>query len=433
MDPDKRHKKLLIQKEKDMFANINSENLLKNIFQVSLNSIIIALINLTFHIILSRKLGPAPYGELETLLTINNVILISLSAVCFIVTKFVSYYRTRQQYDKMKFLANWAFIFFFMIGMATFFINLMMSNIIAGFLNIEDSMIIVIFGFLIWISFMMPIIEGILRGLQEFNFVGRYKLLDAITRLAIATVLIYLGMQIKTIVAGLAVGAAITLLFSGYILKKVYINKPYKINLKEIYRFAMPVFLACVFYATLSNIDLILVKHFFDPKTTGYFAAAAMLAKLVLAIAFGSAGVMFPKLIEQYSNGDSKGITKTFRNTLKIALIGGLILTLVIALYPHAVSKAIFGAQYSIDEMLSVYAFATLFLSISVILMMYDLAVKKYKFIIVFCIAAFIMIYQIITSHETLYSVVWALFTIDLLVMIFMLIYNKKAVFSRYY
>jgi len=333
----------------------------------------------------------------------------------------------------MKFLANWAFIFFFMIGMAGFLINMITSRLLASYLNIDDGVVIMIFGLLIWISFLMPIIEGILRGLQEFAFIGRYKILDALLRLSIASILVFLGFAIRTLIVGLVVGASITLLLSAYMLRKVYLNRPYKTPMKDIYKFIIPAFLACTSYALLSNIDLVLVKHFFTAQATGYFAAAGMLAKIILGIAFGSAGVMFPKLIEQYSNGDSKGITKTFRNTLKIALIGGLILTLVIALYPHAVSKAIFGAQYSIDEMLSVYAFATLFLSISVILMMYDLAVKKYKFIIFFCIAAFIMIYHIITSHETLYSVVWELFTIDLLVMIFMLIYNKKAVFSRYY
>jgi O-antigen/teichoic acid export membrane protein len=212
MDPDVRRNR----PHSNVIENINSGDLLKNITTVSLNSIIIAVINLAFHFIMSRRLGPEQYGELETLLTINTVVLITLTAVCLIVTRFVSYYRTRQQYDKMKFLANWAFMFFFLVGMAAFIINIVISRMVAGFLNIPDYSIMIIFGLLIWISFLVPIIEGILRGLQEFNFVGRYKLMDAVLRLAIGGTLVIAGLTTKPVILGLSIGACITLVFSAY-------------------------------------------------------------------------------------------------------------------------------------------------------------------------------------------------------------------------
>jgi len=433
MDPDSKKKRRIIEKEKNILKNINSEDLLSNIWQVSSNSIIVALMNLVFHFVMSRTLGPAQYGELETLLTINSIILITLSAVAFIVARFVSYYRTRQQYDKMKFLANWSFIFFFIIGCAGFIINLIISRLAANFLNMTDYTTLVIFGLMIWISFLMPIIEGILRGLLEFRFIGKYKITDAALRLVIGSTLVFLGLQVKIIIVGLVIGASLTLLLSGYMLKKIYVNKPYKIELKDIYKFTVPVFLTTISFAILSNIDLVLVKHFFDAQSTGYFAAAAMLAKVVLGIAFGSAGVMFPKIVEDYSNGNTKSIIKTLRNTLKIFIIAGFILTLILAIYPTSISRAFFGNQYDIGSMLSIYAFATFFLSLTCILMMYDLAVKRFKFIIVFIAAAFLVIYQISVLHNNLFNIVWALFTIDLLLLAFMIIYNKKALFSRYY
>ena len=432
MDPDVKRKSDNKVKGKGLFKNIDSENLLKNIWQVSYNSILVALINLVFHFLMSRKLGPEQYGELETLLTINSMLLISLSGVCFLIAKFVSYYRTRQQFDKMKYLANWAFIFFFFIGMAGLLFTITISRIISQFLNMNDSMILSIFGLLVWISFLMPIIEGILRGLQDFKFIGKYKIIDAALKLLIGGILLFLGMQVKSIIVGFVVASAITLLFAAYMLKKMYINRPQKINMKEIYIFALPVFLTTIFFALLYNIDLVLVKHYFDATKTGFYAAAAMLAKIVIQIAFGSAGVMFPKIVEEYSNGNNKVIYKTLRNTLKISLIAGFIITLVLAIYPHQLSRLFFGAQYDIGYMLTIFAFATFFLSISSILMMYDLAVKKYGFITVFFAAAFIEIYQIIQLHNTLFDIVWTLFIINLAVLSFMIYYNRKAIFEKY-
>jgi len=63
---------------------------------------------------------------------------------------------------------------------------------------------------------------------------------------------------------------------------------------------------------------------------------------------------------------------------------------------------------------------------------MYDLAVKRYGFIMVFLAAAAVMIYQIVQLHSTVFDILWALFIIDGLLAIFMIIYNHKAIFARY-
>jgi len=426
MDPDSRHK------EKKDFSTAKYDYLLKNIWQVSTNAIVIAIINLAFQIMMSRALGPEQYGELQTLLTINTAVLFALSAVCFIVTRFVSYYKTRQQYDKMKYLAYWSFMFFFLVGFAAFAVNIIMSNIIASFLNMQDYTIIIVFGLLIWISFLMPIIEGILRGLQEFRYVSKYKTLDASMILLVGVILLFTGINVKELLVGIVLAGAVTMIIAGLMLKKVYINKPYWINVKEIYKFAIPVFISCVIFALLANIDMIFVRHYFSATMTGYYAAAGILAKILLIVSFGTAGVMFPKIVEQFSDGKTKEIISTLRSTLKIFVAAGFLLTLAIAAFPDAISHLVFGSQYTIGTMLSIYVMSTFFLSIVAVLMMYDLAVKKFQFIPVFVMAIIIEIFQITKLHSTLYDIVWTLFVINILLLGFMIYYNKKALFASF-
>ncbi len=428
MDPDQRRKSK--GKLKDKFKKINSEGLLSNIASVGLNGVFVSLIVVIFHFIMSRKLGPEQYGELSTLLTISSLILMALSAICFIIARFITYYKTRQQYEKMKYLANWAFVFFFFIGLIAFFTTYIFSKNIANFLAMPDNSIIMFFGFVIWISFMTPIIEGILRGLQEYSFMGRYKLAEWFFRVLIASTLVFLGFKLKSIIISLIIGSIIVMIFAGYKLKHIYINKPYKTSLKEVYKFAFPVFFACLFFAILANIDLILVKHFFDATIAGYFAAAGLLAKISLGIAFGSAGVMFPKIVEHFSNGENKKMNDLLKNTLKLAVIAGAIATTIISIFPHQIAQLIFGNQYNINGMLSIYVFAMFFLSISAILMMYELAVKRYEFIMIFLIAAGFEIYQITMHHIDLYQIVWTLFFVNLIVTLFMLFQNRKAIFE---
>lgn len=428
MDPDQRRKSKI--KLKDKFKNINSEGLITNIVNVGLNGVFVSLIIAIFHFIMSRKLGPEQYGELSTLLTISSLILMTLSAICFIIARFITYYKTRQQYEKMKYLANWAFIFFFFIGLIAFIVTYTFSKNIANFLAIPDNSIIKIFGFVIWISFMTPIIEGILRGLQKYSFMTKYKLSEWFLRVLIASILIFLGFKIKSIIISLILGSMIVIVFAGYKLKHIYINKPYKTSLKEVYKFAFPVFLACLFFAILANVDLILVKHFFSATAAGYYAAASLLAKLSLGMAFGSAGVMFPKIVEHFSNGENKKMNELLKNTLKITLIVGAAITIITAIFPHQIAYLLFGNQYNINGILSIYVFAMFFLSISAILMMYELAVKRYEFIFIFLMAALFEIYQISMHHVDLYQIVWTLFFVNLFVTLFMLFQNRKAIFE---
>lgn len=421
MDPERLKKKL-------PNPEIYSSNILKNILTVSYNSIIIALINLAFHLVMIRRLGPEDYGILETLLTINSIIFIAVSAVGFVVARFVSYYRTRQQFDNMKFLANWAFIFFFFIGLAAFFTNIIFSRMLADYLHIEELGIIMLFGVVVWISFLMPIIDGILRGLQEFKHLGRYKLVDALLRAIATSIIVFIGLGLKSVIVTIVIVSIIILVSTAYLIKKVYINNPHRIKLSEIYIFALPVFITMICLAILSNIDLILVKHFFDDKTTGFYAAAGMLAKIVFGLALGSSGVMFPKIVEQYSNGEEKEMVKSLHNTINIVLVPGLIITGIIALFPRAITKFFFGTQYDIGSLLSIFSIALFFLAIAVIFTIYNLAVKRYSYMLILIVAAVVLIHQISVMHETLYNVVWTLFVINTAIMLMFLFYNRKEI-----
>lgn len=340
MDPERPRK----ENWKSIRSSVFSSEIIKNILIMGYNSIIIAAVNLLFHLIMSRTLGPEDYGSLGALLNINTIILSSVSAIGYVVTRFVSYYKTRQQYDNMKFLANWAFIFFFFIGCAAFIMNIMFSRMLGDYLRISDQAVIIIFGIMVWVSFLMPIIDGILRGLQEFRQLGSYKIMDVVLKLVLASILVMIGMKVKSVITALAAASIITLLTAAYLLRKVYINKPHRIKLLEIYKFTTPVFLTMISLAVLSSIDLVLVKHYFDDTTAGFYAAAGILAKIVFGMALGSAGVLFPKIVEHYSNGESDKISENFRRAINIVLIPGSIITALLAIFPHGASRIFLAA-----------------------------------------------------------------------------------------
>ncbi len=414
-----------------MINAINTQDLLQNVEQVGFASTIISVLNIVFQIIISRTLGPEGYGEIETLLTINSIILVALAAIALIVTRFISFYKTREQYDKMRFLANWAFTFFFLMGMAFFVITVLCSRIIAEFLNIPDYQVIIVFGLLIWISFMVPIIEGILRGLQNFKQWGVYKVTEATLRVALAILALIIGLRIRSILLAMTVGSLFAIFLSIKVLRSHYIAKASRFDLQEIYAFIFPVFVACLFIALLSNMDLILVKHIFTAQEAGFFAAAGMIAKIVFGIAFAVGTVMFPKIIADYGNGDNRAALAVFRNSLKVVVLSAGAITLAVAVFHKEVTHLMFGSAYAVMANLGVYALALFLLATVSVYMMYDLAVKKYWFIAVFLIAAIVEASLILLFATSAQYVIWTLFGTNLVLLLFMIAYNWKETFKK--
>jgi len=304
---------------------------------------------------------------------------------------------------------------------------------LADYLHIADYSIIMIFGIIVWISFLMPIIDGILRGLQEFKYFGRYKITESVLRAVFASVLVLVGFKVRSILGAIIAASIITLISAAYILRKIYISRPHKIKLSEIYKFTIPVFITMICLAIISNIDLVLVKHFFNDTTTGYYAAAGMLAKIVFSLALGSSGVLFPKIVEYYSNGEEEKILESLHNTINIVLIPGFIITAIIALFPRAITRLFFGTQYDIGWMLSIFAVAMFFLSVAVIFTIYNLAMKKYTYMPILIIASIIIVYRISQVHDTLYDILWTLFLVDGALMIMFIFYNWKEIYLYFH
>lgn len=421
----------MIKRIKNAFLKINTQDLVKNSSQVGYAFALIGILNIFFQYIVSRNLGPAAYGEFETLLTINSVIIFTLSSVGFIVTKFISAYKTKNESDKIAYMANWSFVFFFLIGLGFFITTVIFSKIIAHFLNIADYSIIIVFGLLIWISFLVPIIEGILRGLQDFKNMGRYKILEAVLRTILASIILYFGLKTKGLFVGLIFGSLFAIIIAMFLMRKTYSTKATKIDLKEVYKFTMPAFFACILLGALTTIDLILIKHTNPAETAGNYAAASILAKISFGVAFGVAGVMFPKVIEDNYAGKKFDARSILRNSLKISILIGLPISILLAIFPSEVGLLLFGEKYTITSMLGIYSFAILFLGIVSVFMMYDLALKKYKFIGVFLIGAILQVYFIKQNFFDVYKVVWILFFINLGILLFMILYNWNEVFKK--
>ncbi len=72
-----------------------------------------------------------------------------------------------------------------------------------------------------------------------------------------------------------------------------------------------PVLIMLISLTSIFNIDVLLVKHFFDSINAGYYAALSLLGKMIFFGSWSVSMVMFSKVSEAYA------LNKNYKNILK--------------------------------------------------------------------------------------------------------------------
>src|SRR6202035_753422 len=140
---------------------------------------------------------------------------------------------------------------------------------------------------------------------------------------------------------------------------------------------------AIVFFSgqtIINNFDIVLVKHFFPPAEAGFYAAIALVGRLVNMCAWSVVNTMFP-VSAGAGNEEHEGSPVLFTSLLLVFLI----LTVLIFglwLVPSFLWKILFGAHFDLSSygalapLLILYAITTGIYSLSSVIITYEMSRK---------------------------------------------------------
>jgi O-antigen/teichoic acid export membrane protein len=181
------------------------------------------------------------------------------------------------------------------------------------------------------------------------------------------------------------------------------------------WRAGLTVFLAALLVALVSNIDVILVKHFFEPGLAGEYAALSAIGKILIYVSSAFVTVMFAVVSESYASGPeynrgtvkSPHTLKTFKNTLAYISVISLPAVLVFGFAPNMVVRIFFGATYiKIAPYLPIFSVAMFLLSLSIAFIYYFLATWNNSFLLPFVAGVLLQIVLISLNHSSIQNIV---------------------------
>jgi len=386
----------------DFIKRFKGNELLKHSSILFAASIIAGFLNYLFQLYVGRMLGPSDYGIYSSLVALLYIMSVPSSTIQTSVAKLVSDYSS--DHGKIKYLLKYVFWKLTVIAVLVSVLFFISSIYIADFLRIDSKMYFFLLSILLLISFLTPVLIGALQGMQMFIQMGINNVAGAFFKLLSGILLVYFGFGVNGALLALFIGSLLALLIAFMPLHFLKENKEVNGNIKLL-TYSAVVLLATIGLTFVTNADLLIVKHYLSDTDAGYYAAAALLGKMVLFTTAPIAMVMFPKATVMNKENHNGG------NLLRNGLLytGGIsfFIVAVFLLIPEFIVRLLFGSKFlEINGLLVYFAAAMAFFSLANTFVFYDLATRKYRFLYILGAVSVLEVVLISLYHDNSLTVV---------------------------
>lgn len=384
-----------------------TKKLLSNSSIIFVGTIIGSFFSYLFNMLVGRMLGPVKYGEFSSIMSLIMILSVGGGALTMVCMKYTSDLYATGNFGALKRLIKFFSKYVLILGIVLFGIALIFLGPISRFLSIKNSLPIGIALFNFVIGFLVVINRGFLQGTQRFMVISYTSALETLLRLLIGIFLIKLGFEVAGAMTGVVL-ATTTVYFVTFLpiisffrKNKAEKNVPYRFDKKEIVHYAIPSLIAATLLAIAFNIDIILVKHYFDPEIAGNYAAISTIAKIIFFATGPVVSVMFPMISEKTAKGDKH--YRLFLTSLALTLTGALIILGAYYIAPGTIIKILYGQKYvSFYSLLPQIGFAVLLYSLINLLVNYFMVIRDYFFVMIFSFVILIQIILISQFHSSL-------------------------------
>lgn len=391
----------------DLLLAIRSDGLIVSSTILFTFSMVGNLANYLFQFFMSRHLTPTDYGTLNALLSLMVIVSIPGGVITMVVANYVSRYKAMEEHGKITSLFSGTLKQVAFLGLALFLVFALFSKIISEFLNISSTGLVLVVSLIAATSLCLTVNFGMLQGLQRFTAFGITGSLGSVLRLLFGITLIYVGLNVAgALWAGVLANMAIIILtffLLRYLFEFNQSAEPKDNKTREIISYGLPVAISLLCYTTLTNLDVVLVKHYFDGATAGQYAAASILAKVILYLPGAIVMALFPKISEMHVlEKDSLGL---LLKAMVLTMILSGFMVLLYLLYPSIV-VLLFGHQF--DEaipLIGLFGLAMLPFALLSIVINFHLARRDTGFIYLLGSSTVLQIALIVLFHSTLRQV----------------------------
>lgn len=375
--------------------NINSEQW----FMVNL--MIVNAGNYAYNLILGRILPPEKFAEASLLVTL--LLMLSFMAMSFQITatKFAAEYESIHAESIIENLKKHAL----RLGLILSLFMCIAATKFNSFFQSESVCMYLIFALSIPLYFLMSVSRGQQQGFRNYFKLSLSYQIEMMVRLILSIGLLWILNLDTGICISLGIIFSIALAYWPVRNKKPVTSKQKQRLNKAVLVFALYTCLYELSQVLINNTDILLVKHYFEAEQTGFYAALAIIGRVVFFISWMFAMTLIPNVIAHEKEGKNSQAL-LWQNLLYVAILG-LGMTSACYCFPNFIISLLFGNAYTeMAGLLWLYALATSLFSIGNLFVYYFLSISRYLPICFTLIFGIMQVISIIKFHDSLFEVV---------------------------
>lgn len=283
----------------------------------------------------------------------------------------------------------------------------LLAPLLADLLKIETAWPLWAGAPVVFLLFLRPVTDGALQGRQQFLGLGGVQTVQALLRVLLAPLLIWLGLRASGAILSLPLAMA-----GGLVLALWLLREPFRVKndaadgetavLPPVsWRYSTDTLLGFVAFALLINMDAIVVNNLFPQPVAGSYGPVVTLGKINLFISTGVGMVLFPKVTQRRALGlDPRPVLLM---ALAAALLPGMMLTAIYFFFSQPIVQFVFTDAYSDPGLaLGMAGLATTLYAGVNIWLNYALSAGKRPYIFTLAIIVILQAVGIALFHDTL-------------------------------
>jgi len=356
----------------------------RNVFTKLLMLIVAAIASYAFYFIVARILNVEEYGLLYSLIALTYIFTVPHETIRTVIARYTVELAAKKEYGKIKGFFFAAVKTVFCYSFVAFIIFLISLPFLTELFHASTANMIII-GTSLLVAFLLPVIWGMLQGMQSFGHLGLNNSIEGLVKLIIAVGLILLGLGVNGALISIPMSMAIAFFAGFWPLRKILRSKTEKFKGdKAIVRYSLAAFVIFLLFIALYSVDTILARYYLSARLSGLYSSLSMMSKTVLFVSITITRVMFSAVAEQ---SHKKLKTKKEQGDRQILFTAGLYVLSIVAVFllasilaPKLYVTVFVGSQYlEAAPYLKYMVIAMGLLSLSSLIIFYNLSMNWNK------------------------------------------------------
>jgi O-antigen/teichoic acid export membrane protein len=334
-----------------------------------------------FHAIASRKLGVDVYGQLYALISACTVVALPMGLASPVIARFAAEFAALHDESHMRGMTADIARWFSIAGLACLVLGAIFAIPIASFLHVPVWSVPIVAA----VSALVILNSGfraIAQGTQSFMVFAGSVTAEGAAKVIAVGLLLALGFGLAGgIFAFLAGGIAGCAVIATALVRKYAAVPPRAIHYdwKRIAISGIGAAAAMIAITLVGNVDVILVKHYFDASQAGLYSAAALGGKIMLYFVGFIPTILLPQVTDRHVRGEKtrQALFSALALFFAISVCGVIGVKLFGLILLHVLVGPAFDAAHGL---LVGYTVAMVLLALIVLLANYGIATHRLAF-----------------------------------------------------